>query len=192
MCNLYSITTSQDAIHRLFKALNSDVGNLPRSALEKLAIGTSRAFPSKSRYIHPVDRSQSTSTDWVIRFSLLWSCALSWSTRFVPAIPLPDGGELETLDDARSYILGLPEEAQRLKAWQNATEALLLIGQHGGPEMLPRIGMMQALYPSQPIEPPEPAVSAPRRIGSSAASPIKREAPRKIHDFTRSPQIPTA
>jgi putative SOS response-associated peptidase YedK len=28
MCNLYSITTNQDAIRRLFKALNSHVGNL--------------------------------------------------------------------------------------------------------------------------------------------------------------------
>ena len=29
MCNLYSITTNQDAIRRLFGALNSRVGNLP-------------------------------------------------------------------------------------------------------------------------------------------------------------------
>jgi hypothetical protein len=29
MCNLYSITTNQDAIRRLFGALNSNVGNLP-------------------------------------------------------------------------------------------------------------------------------------------------------------------
>jgi putative SOS response-associated peptidase YedK len=28
MCNLYSITTNQDAIRRLFGALNSRVGNL--------------------------------------------------------------------------------------------------------------------------------------------------------------------
>jgi putative SOS response-associated peptidase YedK len=29
MCNRYSITTNQDAIRRLFKAINSSVGNLP-------------------------------------------------------------------------------------------------------------------------------------------------------------------
>jgi hypothetical protein len=29
VCNLYSITTNQDAIRRLFGALNSSVGNLP-------------------------------------------------------------------------------------------------------------------------------------------------------------------
>jgi hypothetical protein len=65
----------------------------------------------------------------------------------VPAIPLPEGGELTTLDDARAYILDLPKEAQQLTIWQNATEALLLVGQHGGPEMFARIGLMQALYP---------------------------------------------
>jgi putative SOS response-associated peptidase YedK len=29
MCNLYSMTTNQDAIKRLFKVVNSYVGNLP-------------------------------------------------------------------------------------------------------------------------------------------------------------------
>jgi hypothetical protein len=29
MCNLDSMTTNQDAIRRLFKAANSNVGNLP-------------------------------------------------------------------------------------------------------------------------------------------------------------------
>jgi hypothetical protein len=29
MCNLYSMTTNQDAIRRLFKAVNSSVCNLP-------------------------------------------------------------------------------------------------------------------------------------------------------------------
>jgi hypothetical protein len=73
---------------------------------------------------------------------------LFWSKRFVPAIPLPEGGELTTLDDARTYILDLAEEAQQLTTWQNATEALLLVGQHGGPEMFARIGIMKALNPN--------------------------------------------
>jgi putative SOS response-associated peptidase YedK len=29
MCNLYSMTTNQEAIRRLFRALNQRVGNLP-------------------------------------------------------------------------------------------------------------------------------------------------------------------
>lgn len=67
-------------------------------------------------------------------------------------IPLPDGGDLATLDDARRYILDLPEETQQRTAWQAATEALLLVGQHGGPEMFARIGLMKALYPA-PLRP---------------------------------------
>jgi hypothetical protein len=81
---------------------------------------------------------------------------VSWSKCFVPAIPLPEGGELATLDDARRYILDLPAKTQQLTAWQNAAEALLLIGQNGGPEMLARIGMMQALYRDWAVVPPEP------------------------------------
>lgn len=78
---------------------------------------------------------------------------MAWSQHFVPAVPLPEGGELVTLADARAYILALPEATQKVTAWQHATEALLLIGQHGGPEMLARIGMMKALYPKadQPV-----------------------------------------
>jgi hypothetical protein len=67
---------------------------------------------------------------------------------------LPKGGKLTTLDDARSYILDLPAELQTLTAWQHAIEALLLVGDHGGPEMLPRIGMMKALYPNPPPREP--------------------------------------
>ena len=76
------------------------------------------------------------------------SFVLSWLKCFVPPVPLPEGGELRTLDDARAYILDLPEEAQKRTAWQNATEALLLVGQHDGPEMFARIGIMRALYPN--------------------------------------------
>lgn len=78
----------------------------------------------------------------------------NWQKRFVPAIPLPAGGQLVTLADARRYILELPPEQQALPAWQIAAEALLMVGNHGGPEMLPRIGMMRALYPIDPTQPP--------------------------------------
>jgi hypothetical protein len=87
---------------------------------------------------------------------------VSWSKRFVPAIQLPEGGELRTLDDARAYILDLPEEAQQLTVWQNAVEALLLVVKHNGPTMFARIGMMQALDP----HPKPPA--APRRKRAKA------------------------
>jgi hypothetical protein len=82
---------------------------------------------------------------------------MSWSKRFVPAIPLPTGGELQTLHDARAYILDLPEATQQMPRWQAAIEALLLVADaEDGPEMWVRIGMMRALYPVDPFTPPEP------------------------------------
>jgi hypothetical protein len=61
-------------------------------------------------------------------------------------IPLPDGGELRTLRGAGNYIAGLPKRQHETFAWRVATEALLLVAEHGGDTMLPRIGMMRALY----------------------------------------------
>jgi hypothetical protein len=75
---------------------------------------------------------------------------MAWSQRFNPAVPLPGGGELQTLADARRYILDLPGDLQTSPPWQNAVEALLLVGTNGGDPMLPRIGMMRALYPGKP------------------------------------------
>jgi hypothetical protein len=72
---------------------------------------------------------------------------LTWSKAFVPPIPLPKGGTLETLHDARAFILDLPDKTQAMPAWQHATEALLLIGNTGGAEMFARIALMKALYP---------------------------------------------
>jgi hypothetical protein len=73
----------------------------------------------------------------------------AWSRRFEPPVPLPDGGELETLDQARTFIIGLPEEVHRTPAWQTAIEALLLlVAEHKGPTMFARIALMQVLYPA--------------------------------------------
>jgi hypothetical protein len=72
---------------------------------------------------------------------------MPWSQRFADPIPLPDGRELITLRDAGDYVLSLPPAEQVLPCWQNAAETLTLIGDLGGDPMLPRIAMMQALYP---------------------------------------------
>jgi hypothetical protein len=72
---------------------------------------------------------------------------MSWTSRFEPPIPLPDGGELETLDQARAYVIALPKSVHDTAAWRTAIEVLLLVGENGGPPDFARIGMMQALYP---------------------------------------------
>lgn len=87
---------------------------------------------------------------------------MTWSRRFVPAIPLPDGsGELVTLSDARALILDLPPDAQQQPAWQIAVEMLLMAGERNGFELTARIGMMRALYPQQ--KPGRPAGARRKR-----------------------------
>ena len=70
---------------------------------------------------------------------------MPWSARFVDPIILPDGRKLKTLRDAATYITGLLKAEHDAKEWQTAMEALLLVAERDGPEMMARIGMMQAL-----------------------------------------------
>jgi hypothetical protein len=81
---------------------------------------------------------------------------MGWSQRFADPIPLPDGRELITLRDAGNYILSRPLAEMTQPRWQNAAEALTLVGDFGGDPMLPRIAMMQALYPDPPAQKPGP------------------------------------
>ena len=69
---------------------------------------------------------------------------MPWSERVDPII-LPDGRKLKTLRDAATYITELPQAERDAKEWQTAMEALLLVAERDGPEMMARIGMMQAL-----------------------------------------------
>jgi hypothetical protein len=72
---------------------------------------------------------------------------VSWSTRFPDPIALPDGGTLITLQDAGTYITGLPKKLQTTTAWQNAAHVLIQAADHGGPVEFARLGMQQALFP---------------------------------------------
>jgi hypothetical protein len=60
---------------------------------------------------------------------------------FDDPIPLPSGGELVTLRDAADYITELPKREHDAQA----IEALMLIVEKGGPTMMARIGVLQAL-----------------------------------------------
>jgi hypothetical protein len=70
---------------------------------------------------------------------------MAWSARFFEPIILPDGRKLKTLRDAATYITELPKAEHDAAEWQTATRVLLLVAECVGPEMLTRIGMMQAL-----------------------------------------------
>jgi hypothetical protein len=71
--------------------------------------------------------------------------AKGWKQRFDDPIPLPDGRELVTLEDAGTYITKLPKAVHDAEEWQAATEALILVATRCGPTMLARIGVMRAL-----------------------------------------------
>src|SRR5258708_25102138 len=61
--------------------------------------------------------------------------ATGWKRPFDDPIPLPDGGQLVTLEDAGAYITELPKAEQDLEDWQAAVEALLLVAELNGPTM---------------------------------------------------------
>jgi hypothetical protein len=75
-----------------------------------------------------------------------------WGRPFEEPIEIA-GRKLVTLRDAGEYIAALPKRDHDRPEWQTALEVLLLIVEHGGPTMLPRIGIMRALNHGKP--PPE-------------------------------------
>jgi hypothetical protein len=68
-----------------------------------------------------------------------------WKRPFDVPIPLPDGRELVTLEDAGTYTTKLPKAEHEAPEWQAAMEALILVATSGGPTMLARIGALRAL-----------------------------------------------
>jgi hypothetical protein len=65
-----------------------------------------------------------------------------WDRPFNDPIPLPDGGELRTLRDAGNYVTKLPNSEASTPRWLAAITALMLVVEHGGDTMLPRIGII--------------------------------------------------
>ena len=89
-----------------------------------------------------------------------------WSRTFHAPIPLPDGGELRTLRDAGNFIAGLPKREHDAPASLAAIQALMLVAERGGDTMLPRIGIMRALYPGE---------EAPYIASSGNATKLERD-----------------
>jgi hypothetical protein len=81
---------------------------------------------------------------------------VSWDQRFFDPIELPNGRKLMTLRDAALYITKRPKAEHDAEDWQTAMEALLLVAEHGGPEMFARTGIMRALNHGKPNPATEP------------------------------------
>jgi hypothetical protein len=84
---------------------------------------------------------------------------LSWDQRFFGPIIVPGRKPLVTLPDAAPYIIQLPKAERELPKWETAIEWLMLVGEHGGDPMVPRIAMMKALRRHKP----KAEAAAPRR-----------------------------
>jgi hypothetical protein len=70
-----------------------------------------------------------------------------WSRKFeepIP-IPLPNGRQLVTLQDAGTYITRLPKAEHSAPEWRAAMAALILVVERNGPTRMARIGVMKAL-----------------------------------------------
>jgi hypothetical protein len=68
-----------------------------------------------------------------------------WARHFEDPIPLPNGRQLVTLQDAGWYISKLPTAEQELPEWQLATSCLIQAAEGREPLMHAHIGMLKAL-----------------------------------------------
>jgi hypothetical protein len=68
-----------------------------------------------------------------------------WDRAFDDPTALPDGNELRTLRDAGNFIAKLAKAEHDAPEWETAIRALMLVVEHGGDTLLPRIGIMRAL-----------------------------------------------
>lgn len=81
---------------------------------------------------------------------------MSWSKRFDPEIPLPDGGALRTLAEARDYILALPVADQQQTPVQTAAHVVLAAAEQDGPMFFARIGVSKVVGRNDPPALPRP------------------------------------
>jgi hypothetical protein len=86
------------------------------------------------------------------------------------------------LRDAGNYIAGLPKSEHDAFAWRAAIQALMLVVAHGGDTMLPRIGIMRALYPGETAPTPRKKVAKNYRL--CQVTEVHFSAPRKQNKCT--------
>jgi len=109
---------------------------------------------------------------------------MPWSARFKQPIPLPDGGQLETLADARAYLLGLSEDEMKTYTWQVALANLLRAARGDGIGIdFARISLALALTNPEVVigkpAPPRPTRSRTKRVAKARRSPLRRAAHRR-------------
>jgi hypothetical protein len=67
------------------------------------------------------------------------------------------------LRDAGNFITKLPKREHDAPEWQAAMQALMLVVEHGGDTMLPRIGIVRALHRQDDEPTPTPRKKAAKK-----------------------------
>jgi hypothetical protein len=130
MCNLYSITTNQEAIRALFRVINRYVGNLPPMP---------GVFPD---YPAPVVHNAESGRELTL---MRWGMPPPPRTGGPPVTNIRNTSSPHiTLKDAGAYITKLPKAEHDAPEWQAAMEARILVAEKCGPTMFARIGVMRA------------------------------------------------
>jgi hypothetical protein len=93
---------------------------------------------------------------------------MSGSLRFHIPIPLADGRELGTLQDAGEYIQELPRATHEKPEWQVAIEMLIAAVEERGPLLFAEIAVRKAVNAGKPD--PEPP---PRRMAAKKNRAVK-------------------
>jgi hypothetical protein len=57
---------------------------------------------------------------------------MAWTRKLPTPIVLKDGPKIETVGQARAFMLGLPERSQARPYWQYAAELLIEAAEHAG------------------------------------------------------------
>jgi len=71
---------------------------------------------------------------------------VSWKARLLKPIIPAKGKPILTLDDARKYLLSLPEARHSEPSVQAATQAVLMAAEGHGPIMHAHMGMAELVY----------------------------------------------
>jgi hypothetical protein len=85
---------------------------------------------------------------------------MSWKRKFTDPVPLPDGGRIRTLSEARAYMLMLTERRQLEERWQYAAQCVLSAATKRieDTDYFARPALYAAIYPSDNRLPPAPDI----------------------------------
>ena len=85
----------------------------------------------------------------------------AWTAKFQDPIPLPGGGAIKTLSDARAYMLKLSEREQLRPRWQDAAKHVLKAAEERPWIFFARMAVYKAVHGKGQDGPPPPDVKKP-------------------------------